>query len=136
MKNFVLGFLLGIIISIIIFFSVKGILDEKLIHFQGNEEGKLLYIYNDIIIYEELSLEDAQIIQDIFKNKKLYNDSPTCGFTLFISIQIGDLFFSPACDSCGIVKCNNNNKYFSITDEERNTIVQIFNKFGAKFPCN
>lgn len=135
MRNFILGISGGMIISLTVLLFLNWILPEQYVKINEDEQTELLYIYEDTIIYEKLSYDDAQKIKNIFNGKKLYKDSPSCGFTPYISIKIDDKFFCLACDSCGKVKYLDENKYFSISDEERHIIVQIYQKFGGIFPC-
>lgn len=41
----------------------------------------------------------------------------------------------PACDGCGIIKVGLGFEYFDISDAERDSLDNIFAKYGATFPC-
>ena len=95
--------------------------------------AKLNYIYNDKNISIDLSTDESKLFKDIFNGKRLYNDSPSCGFSKNVSICFDDLFFCVACDKCPIVKLNG--KYFKISEAEQKSLINIFEKYGGFFPC-
>lgn len=93
----------------------------------------LTYVYNTQNINTLLSDKEGNLLKDIFNNKRLYSDNPSCGFTEDVSICFEDMVFCVACDGCPIVKLGN--KYFKISTSDRKTIDQIFEKYGGAFPC-
>lgn len=95
--------------------------------------AKLSYIYNDKNISINLSMDESKLLKDMFNGKRLYNDSPSCGFSENVSICFDNLFFCIACDKCSIVKLNN--KYFKISESEQKSLINIFEKYGCFFPC-
>ena len=95
--------------------------------------ARLNYVYNDKNIIANLSIEESKIIKNMFNGKRLYDDNPSCGFTDNVSISFDSLIFCVACDKCPIIKYNN--KYFKISEKDRTTINEIFERFGGSFPC-
>ena len=89
------------------------------------------YNGNDIVV--ELSAEESETIRTIFNNKRTYQDNPSCGFTENVSVRFNDSVFCIACDNCSMVKYQG--QFFSISDDERETINQIFEIHGGFFPC-
>lgn len=83
--------------------------------------------------YEPLSESEASTIREIFDGKQTYFDSGlSCPFYEEVAIKIGNDIFMPACDDCDIVKVNNS--YISISEKERDDLIQIFNNYGQTFP--
>ena len=105
------------------------------------EDASIVFIENlnyqdlqrDVNINDMLSVEESQMIKSIFNGKRLYFDNPSCGFGEDISIRFGDLIFCPASgESCPIVKFGN--RYFKISEADREAIAQIFKKYGGFLP--
>jgi hypothetical protein len=66
------------------------------------------------------------------------SDSPSCGFGSAEIIFEGKnkkISIYPACDGCDLMRVNDTEKYFSIGKENRKKLVEILEKYGAKFPC-
>ena len=98
-----------------------------------DESARIIYIYNDQKVNILLSDEESDIIRNIFNNRKLYSDNPSCGFTQNVSVRFNELIFCIACDNCPIIKLRN--KYFKISSEDREVVNQIFEKYNGIFPC-
>ncbi len=99
-----------------------------------HNEAEFVFIYGDKNIREKVSVEDTQILKDIFHGKhKLFWDNPSCGFNTNVSVRFGNHIFSPACDNCETVKYRN--KYFYLSDKEMRQVRRIMRKYGAYFPC-
>ena len=97
--------------------------------------AELTYKYGDVSVSEALTKEESEQLSNIVNGKTLYAGDPSCSFDVNISFQLGDRVFCPACDSCGKVKDCKTGKYFNISDAERETIEEIFEKYGGHFPC-
>ena len=95
--------------------------------------AKLTFKYGDCDVVVELSAEESETVRSIFNNKRTYQDNTSCGFTENVSVRFDDSVFCVACDNCSIIEYQG--QYFSISDNERETIVQIFEKHGGFFPC-
>ena len=93
----------------------------------------LTFKYSDSDVVVELSAEESETIRTIFNNKRTYQDNPSCGFTENVSVRFNDSVFCIACDNCSMVKYQG--QFFSISDDERETINQIFEIHGGFFPC-
>jgi len=87
----------------------------------------------EIRLTKTMSEEDTEVIKEIFsKKRKLYFDSPSCGFYGH-SIRLGNQEFYPACDTCNTILYKT--KYFNVSEKEIAEIHKIMEKYGAKFPC-
>ena len=95
--------------------------------------AKIIYIFNDHNINQLLSNNESKIIKDILNNKKLYSDNPSCGFSENISICFDNLVFCLACDNCAIIKFGD--KFFKISETDREKINKIIENYGGSFPC-
>ena len=98
-----------------------------------NAEARIVFIYLDKNIDSQLSSEDSELLREIFNGKRLSFGDSSCGHTEDVSIRFGDLIFCPACDTCPVVKVGN--RYAGISQEQREIINQIFEKYGGRFPC-
>lgn len=92
------------------------------------------YEYNIIV---KLTEEEAAELVRIFDGKQTPFDPtvPACGFSEEVSLQIGTQRFWIACDDCPIVFHQNTLRYFSVSEEEKEYIHQLFEQYGGKFPC-
>lgn len=67
-----------------------------------------------------------------------YTDTPSCGFSVDISITFANnektVTLCPALDGCSIIRINDSNKYFRISDEGREKLNQLLAQYGFKFP--
>ncbi|MCL1879216.1 MAG: hypothetical protein FWF71_01115 [Actinomycetia bacterium] len=110
---------------------------------------------NAILIYSRcgqkinacLTPEESTLLKGILNNRRLYSDSPSCGFDEDISIRFGDQIFCVAHDTCPtIVYSRGGDKdcdaasaadrlCMTISKTEREIIDQIFEKYGGFFPC-
>jgi hypothetical protein len=125
-----------VITSIALAFLLGGLLVFNVLIPKTNisaENASLFYVYDDIEINEQLSLEESVLLKTMFNNKRLYPDNPSCGFTENVSIRFDDLVFCIACDGCEIIEFEN--KYFKISKSDRETVNRIFEKYGGLFPC-
>ena len=125
-----------VVISVVLGLLVAGLLTFNLFSPETKITSALAnmtYVYGGQEIREVLSPEESQLLRSIFDSRRPYSDNPSCGFTEDISISFGSLVFCIACDDCPIIKFGN--KYFKISEEDRETINQIFEKYGGTFPC-
>lgn len=120
------------ILTITAIFTI--IIFNNRITIKGNT-AYLTFKDSDKNINTELANQDALKIKEIFSNKMIYRDNPSCGFSKGISIRFDTIDFSVARDSCSIIKVGDSNKYFNITDQERALIEELFEKYGGYFPC-
>lgn len=98
-----------------------------------NTNASIKYVYNYININTQLTAEESETLRNIFNNKRLYSDNPSCGFVENVSIRFDDLIFCIACDNCPIMKLGN--KFFKISKDDRVIVNKIFEKYGGTFPC-
>ena len=80
----------SIITCIIVVILIVFLWKKTIINMNFLENGKLIFCYDDIYIKESCTEEELAIIFDIFNNKLLYKDNPSCGFSDEISIKIND----------------------------------------------
>lgn len=98
--------------------------------------GKIVYTYNDMSIDELCTENELSAIYDIFNGKVLYSDNPSCGLSDEIAIVVngGQTFCLPS-DSCTIIYWKEKGKYFHVSEKEMEQLHEIFEQYGAKFPC-
>lgn len=68
--------------------------------------------------------EEIKTLCNIFNNKQTFFESSYCGHTSDYCIKSGYMTIMPACDGCGIMKCNF--KYTNIDKKERAKLDRIF----------
>lgn len=101
----------------------------------SSKNAILTYSYNNVNINQPLTEDESQVIKEMFNGKRPYTDNPSCGFTKDVSVEFSDMIFCIACDSCPIIKIDNSKKYIKISENERQELEKIFNKYGGSFPC-
>ena len=78
--------------------------------------------------------EDYSFLLTLFSKRRLVlPDSPSCPFeTLKITFEHNgkSLDFYPATDSCSIVQYGDKDKYFNISDEDRERLCKLWQKYG------
>lgn len=97
--------------------------------------AEITYNYGDKNIKASLSESESNELSDIFSGKTVYSDNPSCGFSENVSVKISGKVYMPACDGCEIIKVGLGFEYFNISDAERDSLDEIFAKYGAIFPC-
>lgn len=126
---------LAIILSVILLLSAAGCANTHT-QISDSSQATLKFIYGDKEIVQVLDAEDTAKMSEIFSNKPLDGGSvPSCGFDEDISITFGNQTFAIACDDCAVVKDCKNNKYFDISNEDKEYIVSVFEEYGGHFPC-
>ncbi len=132
MKKLLFGgiIIFGIILSCITFFILNRVNTKNL------TSGTVIFTYEDNNINESLSQNDLSFLIDLFDNKIMYRDNPSCGFTKNVSILFNDAeYFCFAYDTCLVVYWESRNKYFRLSDSEYKDLVEMLSKYGVFFPC-
>lgn len=100
------------------------------------KRGRAVFKYANTDISQQLSDEDCEKIINIFDNKIMYNDEPSCGFDENISIIFNNSqTFCIACDTCPVIYWKEKDKYFRISEDKKNQLYSILNNYGFIFPC-
>lgn len=130
-----------IIVSVVIGLSLTAVtafylINSYKIKTDTAKTGQIIFEYADAKISDNLSDEDLTAIKQIFDGKATYNDIPSCGFSDKIAVVLdGSQVFCIACDDCPTICYKNKGKYFSLSDEENETLRSILKKYGFTFPC-
>ena len=70
---------------------------------------------------------------------KLYVDNPSCGFSNNISITFfnekEEITICPALDGCNTMLVKEVNKYFKISEGERESLDNVLELYGIEFPA-
>lgn len=101
------------------------------------QNGEAVFKYESLDNSTVLSQSDLSIIIDIFNNKRLYKDTPSCGFSENVAIYFNNHteIFCIACDTCPIIYWKNKDRYFHISEEENILLKDILENYGFIFPC-
>lgn len=100
------------------------------------DNGMAVFQYGDVNISKKISNEDLNAIKNIFDDKKLYKDSPSCGFNENISVVLDETqVFCIACDKCPIIYYKNEGLYFKLSEQENELVRNILIQYGFYFPC-
>lgn len=78
----------------------------------------------------KLSQQDAEVIRDILHGSVLYPEQLYCGFSDDFSLLVGERRLQVAEDGCLHIYDCQSEKYFSISEEERETILLLFEQYG------
>lgn len=130
----------AVILSVIIIVAVVVCCAFLLVHDKTDmrfvEAGEAVFRHGDADICMTLSSQDQSLIVDLFENKVLYKDDPSCGFTEDVSVQFNKTeIFCIANDTCPIIYWKNKDRYFRISESEYSMLVDILEKYGFYFPC-
>jgi len=101
----------------------------------GDGEAVLRFVYGEENIFQVLTPEEAEQVAEIFDQKILLTDSPSCGFDEDISITIDGQVFAVARDNCGIIQHCDSGRYFPVSEEDISFIHDLFEQYGGDFPC-
>jgi len=124
--------ILCIVVSLVVFFHRK----RNSVHIDSVEKCEVVFVYNGTSASHILSMQDLEQIRRIFEGKYVYKDNPSCGFTDKISIIFDDSkTFCIARDTCPVIYWKEEDKYFQITEGEKNYLYQLLERFGFTFPC-
>lgn len=130
---------LFIIILFIIAFSI--ICGTVYLRADGNEVKSIKsavvhFEYETTDVSQSLTKDETEILKEIFADKKLYKDSPSCGFSENISVELdGSQTFCIACDTCPIIYLKEKDKCFRISENEKDRLYNLLRPYGAFFPC-
>lgn len=94
-----------------------------------------VFRWGDVDITEQLSIEDAEIVKQIFNGKRLFSNSPSCGFGEGAAIIVGNQTYCIACDYCPLIYIVQEDKYFELSDDENETLRNLLCEYGFTFPC-
>lgn len=127
---------LGIIFVLILVVCTIFILCSKKTDMSFVKSGTAIFKYNKYNTSQPLSDQDLDSIIEIFNNKSLYRDNPSCGFTEDVSIQFNESeTFCIACDTCPVIYWKNKDRYLGLSDYENSALRDILGKYGFTFPC-
>lgn len=103
------------------------------------KSGAVQFEYQDKNVSEHLTETDFKIICDMFEGKRLYRDTPSCGFGEEVSILMdrnGEVqYFCIAQDDCPILYWKNRERYFKLSDAENEKLHSCLTAYGFQFPC-
>lgn len=100
------------------------------------DEGKVIFEYEEADICLFITNEELKLIANIFNGKTMYKDNPSCGFSESVAVQLDNSHtFCIARDGCPVVYWKEENRYFSITEEEKINLHNLLKSFGVYFPC-
>ncbi len=128
-------------IVLLIFFNIGYLLLPKKIESNYANQVTLIAFENQenekkVTITDE---NDILALKEIMQGSIWFDSGASCGFGKdFLTIQISNgnktTNFCPALDGCEIIYVDEHNKYFEITDENREKLNEILKKYG--FPIS
>jgi hypothetical protein len=100
-------------------------------------EISLKYSYGDKEIAVAITdKSEIELIKDCF-GEISYSDSPSCGFSIDISLEFSDdeksIVICPARDGCSTARIAESGRYIHIKD--RKTLEAVLGRYGMVFPC-
>ena len=111
-------------------------LPRNVVRINKTEAAAARFRYGSTYFDGELKPEDAEAVRKIFNGKLLYKDTPSCGFTENVSVKFGGgQTFCIANDMCGIIYLKEKDKYFHISQQDRERLNSILEAYGFIFPC-
>lgn len=134
MKPKIIGIVIVVAIMLVGLFLI-GFNSKKV---EIEKDSKIVGIFNcrDNNINVSFTDEDIDIIYEIFNGKKLYKDGLSCGFIEDVSIIINDnKKFYFALDGDPYVYFENEDRFFTLSDDENTKLKEVLSKYGFYFPC-
>lgn len=121
-----------ILLGAIMFFLNINRVDTTIMH-----NGMVQFVYIDKHVSTKMKTEDERYIKELFNNRQLYRDDPSCGFSTDVSISFdnGKNVFCIAEDSCPIIYYKQRNKYFQLSEKDILALHKVLEKYGFTFPC-
>lgn len=99
----------------------------------------IVFSNNKTHFKESLNQEQKKIVWSALNNKKIHNKfvvgELSCGFSEDVSIKINGETLEIACDKCPYIRFKNSGKYLILSDEEIDSIRELFFEYGGYFPC-
>ena len=100
------------------------------------KEAEVCFIYGDVVVSQNMDDKEVETLKEIFDNKSLYKDTPSCGFSEDVSIQFNQSqTFCIARDTCPIVYWMEEDRYIRLTEEEKLLLYDLLESYGFEFPC-
>jgi hypothetical protein len=100
------------------------------------KEAEVCFIYGEVVVSENLDDKEVEMLKEIFDNKRMYKDTPSCGFSKDISVQFNQSqTFCIARDTCPIVYWMEEDRYIRLTEEEKGVLYNLLGTYGFTFPC-
>lgn len=100
------------------------------------ETAEMIYQYDNTNIENVFSQEELKILCNIFDGKRLYKDALSCGFTENVAIKVNDSqTFCIACDTCPIIYWKEKDRFFYLSEEEKEQLYKLLEEYGFSFPC-
>ena len=86
---------------------------------------------NDSLVSCTVSSEDSECLRRILSDHFEYRENYSCGFSPELAILSGDTVFCIASDACSIIYDTAANRFFQITNADKQSIAEIFSKYGG-----
>ncbi len=100
------------------------------------QEAEVCFINGTTSAESRLSDIELAAIKAIFNRKKLFKDSPSCGFSEEVSIKFNQAqTFCIARDACPIIYWKEKDMYFKLSEEEKAELYKILESYDFYFPC-
>lgn len=100
------------------------------------KNGKAVFVHEKSNTTNTIKKDDIIVISNLFENKKLYKDNPSCGFVENVAVQLDSAgTFCIAQDGCPIVYWQEKNRYFQLSETEQEELYGVLEKYGFQFPC-
>lgn len=133
MKTKIIVVIIVVIMLVLCFLLV---FNSKKVEIEKDSKIEGIFNYRDNNINVSFTDEDNDIIYEIFNGKKLYKDGLSCGFTEDVSIIINDnKKFYFALDGDPYVYFENEDRFFTLSDDENTKLKEILSKYRFYFPC-
>ena len=100
------------------------------------KEAEVCFIYGEVVVSENLDDKEVEMLKEIFDDKRMYKDTPSCGFSGDISVRFNQSqTFCVARDTCPIVYWVEEDRYITLTEEEKLLLYDLLEPYGFEFPC-
>lgn len=130
--------LISVAMLAVVVFACVGIyfIKQNRVDLSFAENGETFFEYNDTHHSHSLSDKDLETLKELFNDKRMYKDTPSCGFCDEVSIVFNNSqTFCIAGDTCPIIYWKQKNMYFKLSEDEKTQLYKLLEAYGFSFPC-
>lgn len=131
-------FLVLIVLILVLVSVILGIMHFSIrkTNMEFVKEAEVCFIYGEVTTSQYLEDNEVETLKEIFGDKRMYKDTPSCGFSEDISVRFNQSqTFCIARDSCPIVYWMEEDRYIRLTEEEKVLLYNLLEPYGFEFPC-
>lgn len=113
----------GALLPVVVILGLIGLRADS-VHV-GAQEAEACFRYGKTDVLQRLDGADLVELAAIVDGKRLYRDSPSCGFDENVSVRFGAQTFCIARDPCPILYYKEKNRYIRLSEKEKTRLYEL-----------